>query len=98
MRQSSWGQTVLRANTCDLFEAPATPEAKPSKSKAAQCDGSPGPSPGSSDESQEDEEAEAKKKAAKAKTKEQKKHRAKYMRFYRSLDSQSLNCVQRSAS
>ena len=74
----------------DLFEAPSTPEAKPSKSKSAKHDGSRGPSPGSSDDSGEDEEAEAKKKAAKAKTKEQKKHHAKYMRFY-STDRWTVN-------
>ena len=93
IRQASWGPTLLRPNTCDLFEVPATPEAKALKKNASQTGAaSPrGPSPGSSDESDErDDEEEEKKKLARTKSKEQKKHHAKYMRFYRSLDSQSL--------
>ena len=84
-------QTLTRPNTCDLFEVPATPSAK----RISAC-------PDSS-EKQTSPDASLAKKAAgcedeDAKKAATKRHHAKYMRFYRSLESHCPNIELQSCS
>ena len=83
-RQSSWGETITRPGTCDLFDAPTPKKASPATSTKKIAKGSQAGTPKASDDDVNKDASEAAKEL-------QKKHHAKYMRFYRSLDSLQLN-------
>ena len=82
-KQTSWGATITRAGTCDLFDAPTPKKASPGTSVRKIAKGSPAGTPKAEDDHNKD--------ASEAAKELQKKHHAKYTRFYRSLDSLQLN-------
>ena len=101
-KQTSWGNTLMRPSTCDLFDCAtpqiprtcAAPDSSSAKKKGEKKQEN-GVASAATAPGKKDEAAGADTKDVERQAELQKEHHAKYMRFYRSFGSTALSYIIR---